>query len=203
MQLGSGRAKLVVMSLKHLWPLVLALLPLALCAQPVYTWVGPRGTVHYADHPHPGARRVDIGGGQGFDLEALPAPATGSFHGPVKKSPPPVRKPTLRILSPANGASLFNIGGVTTATVAARGYLAGEEFVYELDGKRVAGPTSASSVTLEHVWRGTHKLRVLLVSPAGQVLARAVSVFYVHQHSVLMHPHPLAPVAGTRINVRR
>ncbi len=172
------------------WLLALALVPTVLCAQPIYTWTGPRGTVHYADHPRPGARRVDLGVGQGFVLHAPPAGATGAPAPSARRSPPRARRPTVRIQSPANGATLFNIGGVTTAAVRVNGLLPGEELVYLLDGKRVAGPTTSSSVSLKHVWRGTHRLTVLLLSPSGQSLARAVSVFYVHQHSILLHPHP-------------
>jgi hypothetical protein len=182
------------------WPLVLALIPVALYAQPIYTWIGPRGTVHYADHPHPGARRVELGAAQGFTLHAPPSTGTGSDSSAPPRAPAPLRHPTLRILSPANGASLFNIGGRTQATVRAQGLLPGEDFVYELDGKRVAGPTTSSRVLLEHVWRGTHRLTVLLLSPSGQVLARARSVFYVHQHSILLHPHP-APVVRAPMRI--
>lgn len=179
------------------WPALLAFLALLVPgvagAQPIYTWVGPRGTVHYADHPHPGARRVDLAAAQGFDLRAPPSSPLGAAA-PARPRKNAVR-PRLEILSPANGSSLFNIGGVTTATVRVEGALPGEELVYRLDGKRVAGPTTSPSVPLSHVWRGTHRLEVLLLAPSGKTLASATSVFYVHQHSVLLHPHPPLGVA--------
>jgi hypothetical protein len=201
LQARGGRDKLERMT--RPWLLALALLPAALSAQPIYTWVGPRGTVHYADRPHPGARRVELGAAQSFDLRALPAPSAPAGVLPRRPQAPSPARPSLRILSPANGASLFNIGGVTAATVGVRGLLPGEELVYTLDGKRVAGPTTSSSVTLDHVWRGTHRLTVRLLAPTGRILARAESVFYVHQHSILLHPHPpLLATLGTRASMR-
>lgn len=200
MQETRGRAKLEWM----LRPCLLASLFLlavtsVVVAQPIYTWVGPHGTIHYADHPHPGAHRVELGAAQGFDLNARSAvPIPASTAPPKAPSARAVVKPRLVILAPANGASLFNIGGVTTAAVRVQGRLPGEELVYLLDGKRVAGPTTSTTVTLEHVWRGTHRLEVLLLAPSGRQLDAATSVFYVHQHSVLIHLHPplLAMMSG-------
>lgn len=85
--------------------LVLVSLAAAAGAQPIYSWVGPHGTVHYADVPRvPGARRVNPAlGASSFPVprqtKAKPTPSS-----PPRRTPPPAKK--VPGLTPAQAQAL-------------------------------------------------------------------------------------------------
>jgi hypothetical protein len=77
----------------------------AVAAQPIYTWVGPHGTVHYADVPKgPHARRFNPDFGASTFLVA-PRARTVS---PPKKAPPPPAPAVKKVpgLTPAQAEAL-------------------------------------------------------------------------------------------------
>lgn len=157
-------------------------------AQPVYTWVGHNGVRHYSDVPHPGAKRVVLGGELStFSVKPVRLGIMGR-QGVVR---PAAKRNVYRlaILSPTNRQSLFNIGGILTASVTLSPPLEGGDALrYLLDGKPQGGATQATSQVLHQVWRGTHVLTVEIVSAQGAVLETRSVTFYVHQHSILAPP---------------
>ncbi len=163
-------------------------------AQPVYTWVGRNGVRHYSDVPRPGAKQVVLGGGLSvFSVQPAGLGAAGG-RGSVVRQAASRNHYHLEILSPTSQQSLFNIGGVLTASVMlSPPLMGGDALRYLLDGKPKGRITQATSRTLHRVWRGSHVLTVEIVSPQGAILASQSVTFYVHQHSILA-PRPLGAV---------
>lgn len=82
----------------------LLLLSAPVLAQPIYSWVGPHGTVHYADVPKsPNARRV--------------SPSLGAGTFPV--GPPPAAKPRAALPKRAPLPKAKKVPGLTPAQAAA------------------------------------------------------------------------------------
>lgn len=164
-------------------------------AQPVYTWVGRNGVRHYSDVPRPGSKQVVLGGGLSiFSVQHAGLGATTGREGGVVRRAAIRNQYHLEILSPTNQQSLFNIGGVLTASVMLSPPLVGGDALrYLLDGKPEGRATQATSRILHQVWRGTHVLTVEIVSPQGTILSSRSVTFYVHQHSILA-PRPLGAV---------
>ncbi|MGH8428036.1 MAG: DUF4124 domain-containing protein [Gammaproteobacteria bacterium] len=181
------------------WLSLLAVLvsALALADTAVYRWVDANGVVHYSDQPHPGAVKVDLGAPQVIDFKA-PAPLT--------MTPPPItvvrpalapQQYVLRILAPADGTTLRPINNQVGVRVAVAPPLGGNsELQYLLDGQAVSAPTTATTLLLQQVYRGTHTLTVTALGPDGEAAGSVSSTFYVHQHSALFNRKKPGPVGG-------
>ncbi len=158
----------------------------------IYTWVGPHGVRHYSDVPHPGAIRLALGSGLStYTLKTVAMPVSPSA-GAVHARPESLMH--FVILSPTPNQSLFNIGGVMTASVEVSPPLApGDRLLYLLDGQPEGGPTRLTEQVLHRVYRGTHRLTVEILSPRNKVLESRSVTFFVHQHSILAKPPLLGP----------
>ncbi len=171
----------------------LCLMVTATAQAAIYTWIGPHGVRHYSDVPHPGASRLRLGAGLStYTVKTVVMPVSPAE--PVRLGRPTHPYAQLSILSPTPNQSLFNIGGVLTASVQVFPPLAmGDRFLYLLDGRAEGGPTRLTAEVLHRVYRGTHRLTVEILSPTNKVLAHRSVTFFVHQHSILAGRPLLGP----------
>lgn len=186
--------------MKKAWLFAAVLLPaVALAGTVVYRWTDSNGVVHYSDQPHPGAVKVDLGAPQ---VVSFKTPSAASAAAPPQHAPAPATGPAyqVRILAPADGTTLRPGNDEVAVRVSVQPSLvAGGELQYSLDGASAGPPTSATSITLQNVYRGTHVLNVTALGPGGQPAGSASSTFYVHQHSILHNrnrPGPKPPPGG-------
>ncbi|EQD55143.1 hypothetical protein B1B_09359 [mine drainage metagenome] len=158
----------------------------------VYTWVGPHGVRHYSDVPHPGAVRLSLGAGLStYTAKTVAMPA---LQPQAARARPKAATPQFSILSPTPDQSLFNIGDVLTVSVEVAPPLGpGDRFLYLLDGSPSGGATRLTEHVLHHVYRGTHRLTVEILSPTNRVLESRSVTFFVHQHSILAKQPLLGP----------
>jgi hypothetical protein len=163
---------------------------LVLCAgaaaSEVWRWVDDQGVVHYSDRPQPGAERVEMKSVQSYQAPQL-APQPGSRAEESEgRTEAQAAYSRLSIVSPADGETLWNIGGELNVQLTMNPPLAsGHELEIYLDGQRVDGVPQATQFTLGEVYRGEHRLRASIVDASGrELVSSATIVFYVQQASV-------------------
>lgn len=168
---------------------LLGLLVASAALADTYTWVDEGGVVHYADRPHPGARRIDIG--EPNVSQSLAPRRTESQAGaePQKAEPEaPFRYESLEIASPGAEQTLWNIAGVLSVSLTLTPPLqSGHRVRIYFDGKpQIVGSTR---VQLDEVWRGVHNLQAEVLDETGKVLIRSqTNRFYVQQTTVKTRP---------------
>lgn len=99
----------------------------------------------------------------------------------------------LRIVSPGEEETLWNIGGELSVEVALQPALrAGHTLRVQLDGDRVVElPPGQTRITIDEVFRGEHRLRASVVDDQGRELVSSDPVvFFVQQASILNPNNP-------------
>lgn len=176
--------------MRWIWMLLLLVFAAGAVAGQMWRWVDANGVVHYSDRPHPGAERVDIAPAQSYTPPAIPAPRPDESEQPRDPGAPYTR---LSIVSPAEGETLWNIGGELNVELAIEPQLAnGHQLRIFLDGNQVAGvPQGPSQFTIGEVFRGERQLRASVVDERGRELVSSATItFYVQQTSVLNPSRP-------------
>lgn len=162
-------------------------------ATELWRWVDENGVVHYSDRPHPGAERIELQRVQSF----TPPPMATRDVQPEDSRPSQDRAGSpytgLRIVSPGEEETLWNIGGELSVEVALQPALrAGHTLRVQLDGDRVVElPPGQTRITIDEVFRGEHRLRASVVDDQGRELVSSDPVvFFVQQASILNPNNP-------------
>ena len=156
----------------------------------VYRWVDAQGVVHYSDHPHPNAQKLEIRGAQTFS--ALPAPQSPSDQStPVETQPSGPAYQSCAIAQPTDQQMLMNVYQTTAVVQTSPPLREGDGVRLFVDGKQVAG--SGTSFTFSVV-RGQHSVQAVIEDSTGQIVCETSSVtFFVHQPSVQNPHNPVHP----------
>jgi hypothetical protein len=178
---------------------LISLLPAAVLAATVWTWVDDQGLRHYSDRQVPGATAMEVAGSQTFSGAALrlasPSPATSTTSATDSSAPTTVTYTVLDVISPAEQETFRNIAGNLTVELAIYPPLAAAHRIdVILDGTHVALGARSLEVTVPEVFRGQHTLQAVIVNEAGQELVRSKTVtFFVQQTGLQNRPAGRAP----------
>ena len=149
----------------------------------VYKIVNPDGTISFSDRPQEGAEEIDVGTVQTVDT---PTPAAG------KKQPEEGTFPgydLFEVASPKNDETFRDNGGLVSIQLTLQPRLFRDHTIsIFMDGKDIGGGRS-TSVTLQNVDRGSHRVHATVVGKDGQqVTSTAPVTFHLHRTSVLTSP---------------
>lgn len=168
--------------MRRLTLLFAILLAGAVSAATMYKWVDEDGVVHFSDTPRPGAEEVQIEEAQTF---SAPAPTTTE---PTAQEPESVRFEyrTVEIATPTEDETLWNIEGVLDVGIRLDPSLQqGHSLRLYLDGQAVDGAAQGTAFRVDEVWRGTHKVWVVVNDANGRQLQRSdTRTFHVQQTRV-------------------
>lgn len=177
--------------------LCLVLFPAVAQGTKTYRWVDENGVVHFSDSPRPGVSDPEA------DVIEIPRANVVRSRTPRTAAPAAAPQPadnrdddtqsessgyrSLRIVSPGNGDTLWNIGGRLEVSVQTEPRLrANHGIVIIMDGK-LATPTPVAGTTasLSEVWRGEHRISAIVRGADGRDLITSAPItIYVQQRSV-------------------
>jgi Domain of unknown function (DUF4124) len=168
--------------------LVLSLVPGLVQADAVYKWVDAQGNVHYTDHPHVGAEKVQLPRTQTYQ-----PPSTAITPEPRQEEASTVTPTTgytqFTIASPANQANLWYVHEVPVSVSLTPDLRNGDTLTYRLDAETI-GPSRQTTVTFKDIPRGEHTVSVTLHTAGGSTLSAGPITFFVHQKSILSPKPP-------------
>ena len=146
----------------------------------VYKIVNPDGSISFSDRPQEGAEEIDVGTVQTVDT---PAPAVS------KKQPEQASFPgyeVFEVTSPKNDETFRDNGGLVSIQLTLQPKLFRDHTInIFMDGKDIGGGRS-TSVTLQNVDRGSHRVHATVVGKDGaQVTSTSPVTFHLHRTSVL------------------
>jgi len=172
---------------------LIALLPAALLAQTVWTWVDENGRRHYSDTEVAGATQVEVGGAQTFSGSALTLGRPTASSTPTPQAtggPEPLPYTSLAIVSPRPEETLRNIeGNLVLSLSTAPALSANHRIDVVVDGTRRNLNTRSLTITVPEVYRGEHQVQVVIVDSAGSVIQQSAPVrFFVQQTSTITSP---------------
>lgn len=150
-------------------------------AQSVYKWVDAQGNVHYTDHPHAGAEKVQLPKTQTY---APPSMADMPAAQPLPPVAPTAGYTQFAITAPGSQANLWYTHEVTVSVSVSPELRSGDTITYRLDGQSI-GPTRDTSVTFKDIPRGEHTAVATLNAANGASKSAGPVSFYVHQKTVL------------------
>ncbi len=163
---------------------------LACHADAVYKWVDDQGNVHYTDHPHPGAKKVQLPKTQTYQ-----SPAVNGGVLPAQNAAPQATEGAtsgykqLSITSPANDANLWYVDQVPVSVSITPALHNGDTLTYHLDDKSI-GPTTDTTVTFKEVERGEHAVSVTLNSTSSTSLSAGPVKIFIHQKTIISPKPP-------------
>ena len=162
-------------------------------AVPVWTWVDETGLRHFSDRPVPGARRIELGSAPAISLR-LPSTPTPAALAPDAADTGAAAPPytALAIASPADGQTLWNIGGSLDVLVELEpGLQPGHRLQLDLDGRRMEFAATERPFTVPDVYRGVHTVGAVIVDERNEEVLRSPGVtFTVLQTSILNPNNP-------------
>jgi hypothetical protein len=95
-----------------------------------------------------------------------------------------------RIVSPADGETLWNIGGELSVEVAVEPALSpGHRLRVYLDGRLREDSPRATQFTLAEVYRGEHQLRAAIANAQGREVASTADITFYVQQASLQNPN--------------
>ncbi len=151
----------------------------------MYKWVDEEGNISYSDQPpYKGAETL-----QAPPLSTVPAANTAKKKTTASAEPKKVitKYSYLKIVSPENDATVRNNAGTLSISFAIKPALNTEQghyFSLTMDGKTVQDKLASTSVSLNDVDRGTHKLLISVKNKKGKTLRKSKPVtVYIHRQS--------------------
>jgi hypothetical protein len=156
----------------------------------VYRLVDESGNVSYSDQSHPNATLIEI--------EALP-----TYTPIISKGTPNINRSTtdgatavpvykIAILSPANDQAFWESSGTVEVKIQVEPELnqnRGDLIKVVLDGKQAGDLQSNTLISLTNIDRGSHSLKVTVVSSKGELLASSEQIsFQLHRRSIINQP---------------
>lgn len=151
----------------------------------IYRHVDEHGNVTYSDEPIDGGETVDV---KPVTTITLPKPETVNEPDQLRETVEEegAAYESVSFSHPENNQAFYSGGGkVTFEVTSSPGLQAGHKYEVTLDGQPV-GQTETGQITVDNVFRGTHKATVHIVDENGvQVKSGAPISFTVHRPSVL------------------
>jgi hypothetical protein len=160
----------------------------SLAAATIYKWVDANGVTHYSDQPRPGAQKIEVESAQTYSAPRTPTPA--SAPAPTA-APEPAGYELCEIYRPVNDEVYFNVQTVDVRLRLQPDLRSGDRALLMLDGKPMQEIAySGGGFTMSPVYRGTHRVHVIVEGPDGAPLCTTqVIAFHVRQPSV-QAPNP-------------
>lgn len=169
------------MERRSIFILVGVLAATAVLADDAWRWTDDEGVVHYSDVPVEGAEAVNL---SEFNKKTGANLSNGRTAPNNDEPEEKVAYDSIRIASPGNEETLWNIEGLLNVSVAVSPELQRGHRIrayYDGDARDVGG----TSFQILDVYRGTHSLQAEIVDETGRVLVRSpASRFYVQQNSI-------------------
>lgn len=161
-----------------------------------YRWVDENGVTHFSDSPRPGSQdpaqeEYEIRTPNVSRSPARRRPSAesgpGNSDGDTNTAAPFAGYQQMRITSPRDGETLWNIGGSLNVGVALiPGLNADHGIVIIMDGRVMTPqPVRSTSVTINEVYRGVHTIVAAVRSPDGQELIASQPIRFVVQQSTV------------------
>ena len=158
-----------------------------------YRWVDDEGVVHYSDSPRPGAKDPTqdeyLINAPNVVQSRVPKSTTrrSSTSDTADEEQQATGYRALRIVAPADGDTLFNIGGSLNVGVQPSPALRdGDGVVIWLDGKQMTPqPIRSTSFTLNEVYRGEHVLMAAIRTADGIDMITSPSIRFVVQQATV------------------
>ena len=148
----------------------------------VYKVVGADGSVSFSDQPNNQSEMLMVAPVP--TIPAIPLVNSSNVQQKIKKEKPYIRYQSLAILAPANDSAFYSgSGDVDIILDIQPALLEGDKIQLFLDGQLINENAQIQS-RLKTVSRGTHELKINLVSRDGQIHKEAKSVFTVHRPSI-------------------
>ncbi len=172
----------------HRWRNLIAAGVLATSACPastIYKWTDPTGVVHYADHPAPGARKIEL------NVDVVPAVHTPSSPAAPATGAAPLPYDHFAIDSPTREQSFFSEAVPVHLTMQPP-LRASDDLQWTLNGRALDAYADQVSFALPALPRGAYSLVATAIDRnSGATLNSATVAFYVHRPSILNpHHHP-------------
>lgn len=148
----------------------------------VYKVVGADGSVSFSDQPNNQSEMLMIAPVP--TIPAIPLVNSTNIQQAIKEEKPYIRYQSLAILAPANDSAFYSgSGDVDIILDIQPALLEGDKIQLFLDGQLINENAQIQS-RLKTVSRGTHELKIKLVSRDGHIHKEAQSVFTVHRPSI-------------------
>ena len=163
---------------------LLSLTPWLASAGEMYRWVDNEGVTHYSDQPQANAERINIKVPKGFSRQSVSGDARTSGDATAEKEPASGYT-SIALTQPANGQTLWNIGGNLQVVIALQPALQeGHRLQLTMDG-RAAMPSNSTRQTMLEVFRGEHTMSVRVVDGKGATIIQSQpTTFFVQQTSI-------------------
>lgn len=160
-------------------------------ATELWRWVDEDGVVHYSDRPHPGAERIELQKVQSFTPPPMAAREAQPEDGVPSQDEGGPPYTGLRVVSPAEGETLWNIGTELSVELALQPALrTGHTLRVHLDGDRIVElPRGQTRITVNEVYRGEHRLRASVVDDQGRELVSSDPVVFFVQQASIQNPN--------------
>lgn len=152
--------------MRILTSIAILLLPL-LASAGIYKWMGPDGSIHYADQPVPGAERVGIQVERVADPK-VPKNATGPDLGPYDG---------FEIVSPEPNQTLRNDEGSVDLSLLIEPPLAqGHRLRILVNGQPIVGEAKGTQIRLSGLAFGSHRMQVRIQNDQDETIASSPAV---------------------------
>ncbi|ALB21866.1 hypothetical protein Psal006b_02531 [Piscirickettsia salmonis] len=138
----------------------------------IYTWQDTQGILSFSNHAHPNATTLE-----------LPSPVTLSSNQITMyaQDTNPARSSLTITTTPSNHQTIHHASGRLTVTVRPKPGI--QYYHYYIDGRLIKRSTQ-SSVTLHHLDRGQHQLKVIAANKLHTLTSNTL-IFYLHRASIL------------------
>lgn len=153
-------------------------------ASTIYKWTDPAGVVHFADHPAPGAQKIQL------DVDVVPAVHTPPTPAePRDTTSPPYAHFTID--SPTREQTFFTEPVPVHLTMQPT-LRPSDEIRWTLNGRVLDAYANQAGFSLPNLPRGAYDLVATAIDrESGEPLNSATVAFYVHRPSILNpHHHP-------------
>src|SRR5262252_713795 len=173
--------------------LLFALTAGAVHAAPAWRWVDANGQVHYSDTPVPGATQVELSGAQTFGSTSRQQSAPDKSSNPASSARPTAPAQTYRafnIVSPMQQETLWNVGTVVNVQVDLDPPLQSGHFLdMYVDGQLRNLNSTATSLTLDDLYRGVHTIQAVVVDGSGAQVVRSLATTFMIQQTSVQNPN--------------
>jgi hypothetical protein len=168
----------------------------AAVAATAWTWVDEQGQRHYSDRPVPGATQIElpdsqaVSGARARSAEPAQTPQLAQTPDEEQAADAATSYTVFDIVSPENGATLWNIGATLTLQLAIYPELqAGHRIDAIVDGRQVEIGSRSLSLTIPDVFRGEHQVQAVIVDAEGNELRRSPLLTLQVQQTSLLNPN--------------
>ncbi len=178
----------MLFSMSRLGWLLLLLLALPVVAG-IYKSIGPEGQVIYSDHPVQGAKEVSVDPVQTYTPPPLPKESLPDKAKPVEPAPESTGYQNFSIAQPSDSETIWSNEGIVPVALSLQPALKpGDEFQLLLDDHQVIARGRLSTVQLQNIDRGTHRLHAIIVDASGKEVARTSTTTFHLRRTIATRP---------------